>query len=473
MRMGSRLPIFQATIALCLGFDSGIRGKDTQPITTPLHEAVYRDQTDRAKRLLADGADANAKNRYGVTPLSLACQNGNAELVGALLEAGADPNAKLQGGETALMTAARTGKAAPVKSLLARGAIVDAAERKGQTALMWAAADGHAEAVRLLIEAGADPRRRLKSGFTPMLFAARNGHTGVVRVLLKNGVDVDYTVQSDPAFGKAPPRGASALRLAVENGHFELAALLLKSGADPGDQRSGYAPLHVLTWVRKPNRGDGNDGLPPPKGSGALTSLEFARLLVEEYDADVNLRLKRGTAGGGKFGTKHATPFLLASRTADLPYLELLHELGADATLANADGTTPLMAAAGVGSRAPEEEAGTETERLEALTWILRHGGDVNTVNRNGETAMHGAAYKNLPKVVTWLDEKGAGIDKWNRKNKHGWTPLLIAQGFRPGNFKPSAATIEAIENVMRAKGIEPPPAPERPVVGKPKKYEP
>ena len=143
------------------------------------------------------------------------------------------------------------------------------------------------------------------------------------------------------------------------------------------------------------------------------------------------------------------------------------------AVAAEADGTTPLLVAAGVGSRAPEEEAGTEGERLETLAWLLERGGDVKAVDGNGETAMHGAAYKNVPGVVEWLAENGADMAIWNRKNKKGWTPLMIAQGFRPGNFKPDAATIEAIERVMRAAGVEPPRAPERPVAGKPKKYEP
>src|SRR5207248_2550077 len=55
-----------------------------------------------------------------------------------------------------------------------------------------------------------------------------------------------------------------------------------------------------------------------------------------------------------------------------------------------------------------------------------------------GETAMHGAAYKNLPGAVKFLADKGARIDIWNRKNKFGWTPLRIAEGYRFGNFKPS-----------------------------------
>ncbi|HET6575268.1 MAG TPA: ankyrin repeat domain-containing protein [Fimbriiglobus sp.] len=430
---------------------------------TALHWAAYHDDTDAAKLLLAAGASAKAANRYGVTPLSLACTNGNAEVVRALLAAGADPNAALRGGETALMTAARTGRVGPVTALLDAGAAVDAKDRKGQTALMWAAADGHAAVVERLVKAGADVRARLKSGFTPMLFAAREGRIEVVRVLLKAGVDANEAVRADRrAGGTAPKTGVSALLLAVENGHFELAVALVKAGADPNDQRSGFTPLHALTWVRKPNRGDDADGQPPPRGSGNLTSLQFARKLAT-LGADANARLAKGASGRGKLGMTGATPFLLAAKTADLPYMKLLAELGADPLRANKDGCTPLMAAAGIGTLAPDEEAGTEPEALAAVEYLLSLGADVNAVDKNGETAMHGAAYKSLPKMVQLLADKGAKIDVWNRKDRYGWTPLVIAEGFRPGNFKPSADTIAAIHRVMRAAGVTPPPPTPRP----------
>ncbi len=115
------------------------------------------------------------------------------------------------------------------------------------------------------------------------------------------------------------------------------------------------------------------------------------------------------------------------------------------------------MAAAGIGTLAPGEEAGTELEAIEAVKLALKLGADVNAVDDNGETAMHGAAYQSLPKVVQLLSEKGAKIEVWNRKNKYGWTPLLIAEGHRPGNFKPSAKTIVAIHRVMLAAGVTPP----------------
>ena len=69
---------------------------------------------------------------------------------------------------------------------------------------------------------------------------------------------------------------------------------------------------------------------------------------------------------------------------------------------------------------------------------------------------MHGAAYKSFPKVVQLLADKGARIEVWNRKNKYGWTPLSIAEGHRPGNFKPSPETIAALHSVMLAAGVSP-----------------
>ena len=349
-----------------------------------------------------------------------------------------------------------------MQALLDAGAKVDAKDRKGQTALMWAAAEGHAAVVEAAHQGGRGSARRLASGFTPMLFAAREGRAGVVRVLLKAGIDVNDAIETDKKVpANAPKNGTSALILAIENGYFELAVELLKAGANPNDQRSGFTPLHVLTWVRKPNRGEDADGAPPPPDSGKLTSLPFVRLLVAK-GANVNARLEKGASGPGKLTVAGATPFLMASKTADLAYMKLLVELGADPRIPNKEGATPLIAGAGLGTPAADEVAGTEPECLAAVEYLLSLGADVNAVDENGETAMHGAAYKNLPKMVQLLADKGAKIEIWNRKNKHGWTPLLIAQGFRPGNFKPDAETVEAIERVMRAAGVTPPPPPSR-----------
>jgi ankyrin repeat protein len=321
---------------------------------------------------------------------------------------------------------------------------------------MWAAAEGHVDVVRRLIEAGADVHVRLRSGFTATFFAVREGHTDVVKILLDSGVGVNDVLFRPEEFDTENEEGVSALLLAVENGHFELAQSLLEAGADPNDERSGLTALHAITRVRKTGRGDGSDGDPPPDGSGSLTSLELVRSLVA-HGADVNRRLKNGKRGRGRLTRKGVTPFPMAAWTADLPLLRTLLDLGADPLLPNVENSTPLVAAAGMGTRAPGEEPGSESECLEVLRLLLELGSDVNVVDDSGETAMHGAAYKNAPRIVEFLAECGARIDIWNRKNKHGWTPLIIAEGFRPGNFKPSPPTVAAFYRVMRAAGVTPP----------------
>lgn len=432
--------------------------------TTALHWAAYHDRADWVARLLAAGAKADAATKYGITPLLLAGQNGSEEIVRSLLNAGADANGKQRGGETALMIAARTGRLGAVQALLEHGAKIEAKDHEGQTAIMWAAAAGHAVVIEALIRAGADFRTPLKSGFTPLLFAAREGHGAAVGALLKAGADPrEAIVTEEKTGGREAPNGTSAVDFAVENGHFELAMTLVKAGADPGDQRSGVSPLHRITWVRRPPRGDDEAGQPPPETHGRLASLDFIRAIIAAgADANAPLTGRAKARASGSINFTGATPFLVACRNADLPMMKLLVELGADPHRPNADGSTPLMAAAGLGCYAPDEEPGTDDECVAACEYLLSLGADINAVDQNHQTVMHAAAYKSLPKVAKLLAARGAKIDVWNQKNDKGWTPLLIAQGFRPGNFKPSVPTIEAISGVMLAAGVPPPPAPDR-----------
>jgi uncharacterized protein len=446
-----------AIASLLLQGGSAIADPKRADGTTDLHRAAQKDDLDKVKQLLKAGADAKATNRYGITPLWIACENGNSAIVELLLEAGADANTRQFGNETVLMTAARTGDIDCVKALLKHGADVNAKEKRGQTSVMWAAAEGHANVVDLLIKEGADFKTPLDGGFTPLFFAVREGRADVVKVLLKAGADVNEAMQPKRRAGRGPQSGMTPLLMAVENGHFELALDLVKAGADPNDQRAGYTALHNISWVRKPDSGESEEGMPPPAGSGTVDSLKFVREIVA-LGADINARIPKAPSGLGVLNRTGATPFLMAAKTADIALLKVLYELGADPNITTADGVTPLIAAAGLGTLAAGEVAGTEDEVVEVLAWLVQIGADVNGADKNGETAMHAAAYKNLPKAVEFLAANGAKIEVWNQKNKHGWTPLLIAEGFRPGNFKPSFETIAAIHKVMLAAGVTPPP---------------
>lgn len=255
-----------------------------------------------------------------------------------------------------------------------------------------------------------------------------------------------------------PVKNTSPLLLAMENGHFELATVLLEAGANPNDDRTGFAPLHAMSWIRKPEKGDNESGTPPPRGSGKLTSLDFVKTLVK-HGADVNFRKKSNGGGRLRISVKDTTPFLCAASTADVDYMKTLLELGADPKALNATNQTALMMAAGIDEKPEGDGPGTAEEHLAAVKFMLELGADVNAVDQNGETAMHGAAYKSLPAVVQFLADRGADIKIWSRKTKQGRTPLSIAEGYRPGNFKPSFETVAAIKKVMLAAGVTPPPS--------------
>jgi len=424
--------------------------------TTPLHWAVHHDQLETIRALIESGADPSSRNRYGSTPLGLAAENGNARITRLLLEAGADPNTVGPEGETVLMTASRTGVREVVEALIEHGADVNRRETwRGQTALMWAAGEGHADVVQALVENGADIEARSDGSFTALLFAAREGRIPVVRTLLEAGADIGQSLERRGRGGDVS-EGLDPFLLAASNAHYELAALLLDRGADPNAAPLGWTALHQVSWTRKMGITGSNN--PAPEGSGTMDSLDFVRKLVE-MGADVNaLVTARPPVGITSLNMIGGTPFLLAARTADVPLMRLLVELGADFTIANEDQTTPLLVAAGVGTNSPGEDPGTEAEVLQAVEYTLELGADINHVDSNGESVMHGAAYKHLPTVFRYLWENGADIEVWNRENAAGWTPLKITEGVHRGmNIISSPRTEAVVREVMEEAGIDRP----------------
>ena len=334
------------------------------------------------------------------------------------------------------MTAARTGSAAVVSLLLAHGADVNARETwRGQTALMWAAAGSNAEAVTLLAAAGADASARSQAGFTPLLFAARAGHTDAAKALVEAGADVN-----DPL-----PDGVAPLVLAVINAHYEFAAMLLDHGANPDADGSGWTALHQVAWTRRPNVGHNNPEPVPDRRSTASIWCGSCSLTAP-------MPMRRSTRsrapGLNSFNRIGATPFLLAAKSVDVELMRVLLERGADPLQTNADGTTPLMVAAGVGmyDRGRRSRHATR-RRSRRSSWRSSLGGDVTAADDNGDTALHGAVFRGANNVVQYLVDAGARFDAVNKK---GWTPLRVADGvFINATLKSQPKTAALLRELM------------------------
>jgi hypothetical protein len=151
-----------------------------------------------------------------------------------------------------------------------------------------------------------------------------------------------------------------------------------------------------------------------------------------------------------------ATAFFLAAKNNDVEAMKVLADAGANARIPSADGTTPLMVAAGLAMWYVGEDGGSlpgqEDEVLEAVRMCVTLGDDVNAANNAGETPMHGAAFRGVNSVVEYLVTQGARLDP---RDTRGWTPLKIASGISYGDvFKQQPQTAELLKSLMQARGL-------------------
>ncbi|KAL7921747.1 hypothetical protein ACQKWADRAFT_113122, partial [Trichoderma austrokoningii] len=126
-----------------------------------------------------------------LTDLIIASYYGHCAIVQLLLKKGADIEAKDGWGRTPLLWAAENGHEATVQLLLEKGADIEAKDRWDRTPLSRAAEKGHEATVQLLLEKGADIEAKDGWGRTPLSWAAENGHEATVQLLLEKGADIE------------------------------------------------------------------------------------------------------------------------------------------------------------------------------------------------------------------------------------------------------------------------------------------
>ena len=421
------------------GADVNARSSDG---TSALMWAAHFGERPLIARLLQGHADVRATNDYGASAMSEAATFGDTSIIDALLRAGADPDSANADGMTALMIIARTQNVAAARLLIAHGAHVNARERwRGQTALQWAAAQSQPLMVQELLRHHADPsarsytdtfqrqvtaeprvQARPSGGLTPLLYAARQGCIDCARYLLAAGADVN----------QIDPDGVTPLIMATENFHFDLAVLLIDKGADVNRwDWWGRTPLYAAVDLSTLPYGGRADHI----SLDATTPLKLMQILLEK-GANPNARLKLfppyrslgADRGGDGMLTTGATPLLRAARAGDTAAIHLLLQHGADASLPNRFGATPLMAAAGIGNTSVDTRGKykTQKEAIEAIAQLVAAGADVNAADERGDTALHGAASWGWNDVVRALVDRHADLQA---KDLRGMTPIDAALG--------------------------------------------
>lgn len=214
--------------------------------TTPLMRAIHGHYPDIAARLIRAGANASAANRYGVTPLYLAARAGDAASTRALLAAGASANTSLAEGETVLMTAAKAGSAAVVRTLLTGGheslALAELSRSAEESAPVVTSGYGSFGGPTLPRNRADVNAREDWYGQTALMWAAAEGHEDVVRLLIEAGAAVDMVsretavVETYAGWGQSEyedvPRGRlTALHMAARAGHYPTVQALIDAGA--------------------------------------------------------------------------------------------------------------------------------------------------------------------------------------------------------------------------------------------------
>ena len=327
------------------------------------------------KKLIQHGAEINARDPGGATPLIWAADGGNAKIIRLLAGYGAEVNARDNQGAGALMWAAYRGNAAAIRSLIEAGADINARDAEGHTPLMAACFNAHAEAVRALLEAGCDAKTLDYGGAGALVYAVNSGGGEIERII------VDH-IES----GGMPRKK-----------YFGIADVIFDTMLDSGVADTFELVRAAVSVDKKAvsrmieSSGDGDASGARLIKACAAGNYEAARGLIEA-GVDVNARDRSGY-----------TALIWAIDKRRDAAADLLAASGADADLADSYGYTPLMWA-------------VERNDMARVKKLLDGKVKIDMADNKGLTALMWAVIKKRFDIARELMERGASADIFDHR---------------------------------------------------------
>ncbi|GAB5358329.1 hypothetical protein AAMO2058_000448200 [Amorphochlora amoebiformis] len=341
--------------------------------------ACTQNMTRIALRLISAGAELNVLASNGASPLIGAVQFDNDILVSALIHAGADVEFANSEGLNAMIAAVKFRSQKCFNPLLRARADVNKRDADGISACRYAILNNYTYGLRFLLSNGASPNDRGLEGETLLKTASYHSDISIVQTLLEFKANPNIVDDDDVA----------PLHVACQLGRLDVVRALLKAGANPNKIAcNGYAPIHSV--------------LVQPGGA-------LMELLVKEGKADINILSKDDNDPN--------TALYIAVHENDYDHAETLLRLGADWSIPNSLGLTPLGNAAWQG-------------HVRMVELLLRYGADVNQKASEGATPLLIAIQRQQNQILEILFHHGAKVDI---PDNQGWTPLMYAarMGFR------------------------------------------